>query len=391
MRRCPQRGAGHALSTGFAAAGALGERTRNGTCMTTHHIIRGPGQLLATIPNLLGFDPRESIVVIGTRGSSDMGILMRVDRADCLIPEVVDPLARSLAGHLVRDGASQAILVTYTEADVRVACDAADAVRAVLQDSLTVVEQWAVSRGRYFCPGCADDACCPADGLPLPSPVEVGSTGMRLAGTTRHERTLAVIDVDAKGKRSATRAIQRWRGRKVNDPDRWREESWSLWLDTLATAAHSETLLPAPTAGKLIAALEDLRVRDAAVLSLIPGSEQAALGVLRGSDDALVAAALSRVLEPAHAVRPDPTHSNAARVLCATLCAYAPRKQRAPMIALLAFMAWWDADATRTRDLCDQALSVDPGYTLAELLDATVRCHLEPGWMRERARKGDKP
>src|SRR5690606_4365988 len=55
--------------------------------MTTHPTMKGPGELLATIPTLLGFEPRESVVVIGMRGAADMGVMMRVDRDDCLIPE----------------------------------------------------------------------------------------------------------------------------------------------------------------------------------------------------------------------------------------------------------------------------------------------------------------
>ncbi len=359
--------------------------------MTTHPIIRGPGQLLATIPALLGFVPHESLVVIGMRGAEGVGVMMRVDRADCLIPEVVDPLARSIAAHLARDGATGAIVVSYTGADVRVGCDAADAVRSVLQESLDRIEQWAVADGRFFFPGCADDSCCPADGLPLPPPVAIDGARLRVVSAARHERTAVVAVAGAQARRNAGRAIQRWRARKSADPERWREKSWALWVEALALAERSAQPITPSTAGKIVAALQDLRVRDAAVLSLVPGSDRAAVGVLHGRNDTMVAAALSTVLEPAHAVRPDSARADAARMVCAALCAHAPRKQRAPMITILAFMAWWDGDATRATHLCDQALSVDPGYTLAELLDATIRCHLEPGWLRGRSTNTTKP
>ena len=117
--------------------------------MTPRHDIRGPGELIAAIPLLLGFEPRESVVLVAILGGGRLGVLLRVDRADCLQADVVGPLSRGVVAHLARDGARSAIAVSFTEDPVRLACAATDALRPALVAAGIDVEGWAVANGRY--------------------------------------------------------------------------------------------------------------------------------------------------------------------------------------------------------------------------------------------------
>jgi hypothetical protein len=73
--------------------------------------VRDPGELLAALPYLLGFHPRDSLVVIAFDGPSGrrVGLTQRVDLpAPAQVPQVGAVLARNV---LLGDPAAAAVLV----------------------------------------------------------------------------------------------------------------------------------------------------------------------------------------------------------------------------------------------------------------------------------------
>ncbi|NTV38934.1 MAG: DUF4192 family protein, partial [Demequinaceae bacterium] len=66
--------------------------------MSVH--VRTPGELIASLPVLLGFVPLESVVVVGIGASGRVAPVIRIDRGDCLIPELAQSVAVAVAGHL---------------------------------------------------------------------------------------------------------------------------------------------------------------------------------------------------------------------------------------------------------------------------------------------------
>jgi hypothetical protein len=137
-----------------------------------------------------------------------------------------------------------------------------------------------------------------------------------------------------------------------------------------------------PDAGKLIEALQDRRVRDAVLVSLLPGSSTAAEGLLDGSGDEEVSSTLRVLLSPEEGRPPPRSVVAPAYELLGFLTAHARPRRRAPSLTLCAVLAWWEGDVERCRGFLDKALASEPGYRLAGLLECTVLAGIDPGWKR---------
>src|SRR5660398_283210 len=72
-----------------------------------------PGELIATIPLMLGFTPFDSVVVVGLTASGAMRPVLRADAADFAVVDCARDRSRVAATQLSRAGAGQAILVGF--------------------------------------------------------------------------------------------------------------------------------------------------------------------------------------------------------------------------------------------------------------------------------------
>ena len=231
--------------------------------------LHGPGELVAALPALLGYTPRESVVVVGVGPADELVTVLRVDRSDLLSAECGAAVGRSTAAQLVRSGARLAVMVSYTEDDVRLACPAIDALRPALDGAVEDAEGWAVRDGRYFAPGCARESCCPAAGRAVPGAPRVVATSPRVR-TEAHGGLAAAPDaaytVDEATRRRVARAGERWWAHREQDPGAWREESFRSWRQAVEEMSRDEE--PGdPAAGRLVFALQDRRIRDAVLVS----------------------------------------------------------------------------------------------------------------------------
>lgn len=134
--------------------------------------ISTPADILGVLPHRLGFHPSESLVVVCLEGSRRRDrLVMRIDLPDTRHD---DALAGDMADRVRHVGASNAVLVCYTDAPV----DAGGLARASLVDALVerlaahkigVVEALLVRDGRWWSYHCRNQTCCPDSGSPLPS------------------------------------------------------------------------------------------------------------------------------------------------------------------------------------------------------------------------------
>src|SRR5690348_11841345 len=147
--------------------------------------VGSPKTLLAVIPHLLGFRPEASMVVIGTSPPRDrVKVTLRFD-----LPEPPDPSdAAEMASHAVGVIGSQrlaaAMAVGYGPEALgtpvaEALLDATEEAGIELRDVLRVQD------GRYRSYRCRDEACCPADGVPLdPGPdTDPAAAAMAKRGT----------------------------------------------------------------------------------------------------------------------------------------------------------------------------------------------------------------
>ncbi|OLT51344.1 DUF4192 domain-containing protein [Cellulosimicrobium sp. CUA-896] len=387
--------------------------------MTTLIRARGPRELLAYVPYRLGYRPRDSVVLVGLRGPRGrVGLVVRVDVEDLADVERGPQVARTVLAHLAADGAGRVVLVAYTDAPLRAAVPTAARERAAVEHCREAVESllgptdvWVVSSTGWSGLDCTDLTCCPADGRPLREleGSEVGAH-MVLAGESvadSREEALRIPRATADARRRAARAARRARARpgapqlgtlsgvpsgapSAGTTVAWRLEGLRAWRSATALLADGEggvpATLPATLVGRLEAALESVPVRDAVLLSLVPGGDDdLAERTVRGVDaEAGTGAAIARLVDPAVAVVPDPSLTGPARVVLEAVVAHAARGRAAPALTLLALVAWWHGDGGRAAERLREALAEDPAYRLALLLLSAVDAGVPPGWVRAR-------
>lgn len=340
--------------------------------MTTSHV-HSPAELLAAIPHLLGFTPHESIVVIGVNRTRHVGLIMRVDRADCLIPEVARELGQSVGAHLERDGAAFALLVAYSDGALTTPCDALSQVAPWIDDYVPVRDEWRVSQGRYRSSACTDLACCPAAGMPmLPAPPEPHISALRASLSHQSQDHDLVPWVASDARRRAARARDRaWKARD-RDPRAWAVETLELWRESVSQALDGRTPTDAQC-GRLLAGLRDVRVRDALIIDLDVRFASAADQLAKGNESELARDAIRGLLaRPARS--DDAARAEAAAELAAVLAAYASGQRRdngsAAPLTVAALARKWRGEEMAAQALIRRALAADPHYSLALLVES---------------------
>lgn len=374
--------------------------------MTTTIRTREPRELLALIPFQLGFRPRESAVVVSIRGHrSRVGLVARVDLDALVDPERGPVLARSLVQHLLRDGAAGVVLVLYSALDLRgtdgaVARTAHDHLADAADHRLGEPTTWVVGPTGWFGLSCRDDRCCPPQGRSLADLDSAAvSAEMVLRGASVAPCREALGHVGRAGtrdRRSARRAAGRWAARRqaCASPEelrRWRQLGLDQWRAELERAGagpeggaqgagdRPDGLPGAPVLGRLCAAVQDVLVRDAVLLLLIPGTGLLPDRLVAGDAGQEVGAALQRVVDPSCGVPPQEDVVAAAERLLRAVGAHVPGEPAVP--TLLAVLAWWQGDGARAGVLLERALEHDPGYRLALLVDEALGHGMPPGWL----------
>ncbi|QJW36566.1 DUF4192 domain-containing protein [Cellulosimicrobium protaetiae] len=382
--------------------------------MTTLIRAQGPRDLLAYVPYRLGYRPRDSVVLVGLRPPRGrIGLVVRVDVSDVAELEHGPQLARTLVGHLVADGAQRTVLVVYTDAPLRADGAAATPVRAAVEHCRDAVEPlhgpvdvWVVSSTGWYALDCREDDCCPPGGRPLHEleSSEVGAH-MVLAGTAladSREAALRIPRAPADARRRAARAARRVQdrapapegGRPGASGDAACLAEWRSAVDLAAASARtagSPTAgsVPATVLGRLAAGLGSVPVRDAVLVSLVPGTRDLADRTVRGGDvDAGTGRAIAALVDPVAGVAPDPAVTDPARAVLEAVVGHAPRGCTAPALTLLALVAWWHGDGGRAGRRLEEALAEDPTYRLALLLSSALDAGVPPGWIRGDVRAG---
>ncbi|ADG74954.1 conserved hypothetical protein [Cellulomonas flavigena DSM 20109] len=365
-----------------------------------------PRELLALVPHLLGFQPRDSAVAVSLRGPRGrVGLVARVDLADVADAVHGPQVARSLAAHLDRDGARRVALVVYARdapgSGERVAAAAAHTLEA-FDVPFGGADVLVVGDTTFRCLAC-DPTCCPPTGHPL-SALQGTRAGaeMVLAGSVVAAGREQLAEVRA-ASADARRAVARVRRRRcearararVAGPQhlaRWRADSLAAWRALVAAPAGAGAgrVTRIALLGRVEAGLADRRVRDAVLVACLPGAgtlPERALALAGPDEDAEVRAAVGRLVDPAGCVAPGDGARTAAAVLEEVL-AHGRRGAQAPASTLLAAIAWWRGDGARAAVLLERALQDDPGYRLGHLLRAAVEAGLAPGWARRQEAGG---
>ncbi|WP_432504148.1 DUF4192 family protein [Kineococcus arenarius] len=382
-------------------------------------VLSGPGELLAVLPYRLGFHPRHSLVLLELRPAGDgtgdrarLGAVVRVDLPGPAEPQVLERLAGTAAAEAVdrllraRSGAGRSthpvVVACYDEtgpagaapgpapAVLRAGAAGAAAVAAALSGlraaGCSAGEAVLVAGGRWRSLSCPDVRCCPPEGLPLRTPgaerVAAEAVGRGLSALADRDALLpertplphARLRTAGAARRSAVRSA--WTPQRRSLALAEFEREVQRYLPPAAPA------LPDPAvAGRLLAALQDVPVRDAALLTGAPAHLRApAVAALvrtpAGGDPAGggTAALVHRALD----AECERSRSVAAAALAVDLARHAPGAPGAGAWALAGWAYWSVGDGVRAGACAEAALDADPGHRLAGLVAAALRVGLPP-------------
>lgn len=303
--------------------------------------VRDPGDVVAIVPYLIGFDPAESIVIVALEGSRRrFGPCARLDLVDDADgpKHQVDYVATLIEHHSF----DPVILVTYSDR-----CALADGVMHALLDRLAadgveVVEAVRADGARWWSYLCEDAFCCPPDG----SSYDVGSS--RVAA----EAVVAGL----------SRAPSRDALREGFEPDHGRQAALT---DALKVYGVSPRLIPAALAPLVTPALAD---PDA-----LTATQQAVL---------VCAVQDVEVRDAAWAMM---TRDNAQDhfALWTHLVRAAPDPLMAAVGSLAAFAAWLAGRGVLASHGAERVLAVHPEYSMARLLIDLCEASVDPAaWSR---------
>lgn len=323
-----------------------------------HVTLEHPGELLASVPHLLGFHPTESLVVLGLRGTTTASVRV-VLRSNLPPPEEIRALAEYLLLPLTQHNAESVVLVVVggqvpiddlPERELLARCE------SILVDAgFSVVHQlWTAdtTAGRQW--RCYDDFNCTGV-LPDPGGTDLAKAATETGLVTYASRdeivaTLAPEPDDVLARRSAlldrrTDTSEPGHGSPNLSPDQIRAGLDAV-RDAIASAVQTPPELCDDDVVRLIGALSEHRIRD-------------------------VNLDFDRLPDVAAAER-----------LWTALARATPAPERAEPACLLAFSAYARGDGVLAGIALTNAEAADPGHRLSNLLRSALTLGLEPGKIR---------
>ncbi|MGI4894938.1 MAG: DUF4192 family protein [Janthinobacterium lividum] len=425
--------------------------------------LRGPADLIAILPYRIGFHPAQSIVLVeltpptpggpGTR----LGAVVRTDLSPCsgalvrdadgVARTAVEALIRaspSLSGCKATDGepvngaalggealggarfgssaATEVVVVCFDDTGARgprAELTAGPAGQAVIERAVTLLvergvpgpEVLLVNRGRWRSFGCSHTGCCPPQGhrLRRADGDRVAAQAVALGLTAAPDRARALPPTEpfeaallARARTARTRAdLLAW------GPSR-RRAVLRTWARERGRYEEAVTLtrVAADVCGELLAACDDLWMRDALLLDAAPEPLRAraldalvagpppatgwCLGPPTGlclapddetrceTDDVLVGELVGEAMRAA----PDPNRARAAAALAVDVARHAQGRDGSGAWALAAWLHLSGGDGVRAGACADEALRVDEDHRLAALVRQAVRSGVRPSGRR---------
>ena len=371
---------------------------------------------LALVPQLAGFLPENSIVLVAFRGNRTCGALRFNLPGPSLAPKYYKRIATSLVGALCKvPGVDAVVPVSYTddrfgglsgiphERFVDTLVKRAELAGFLVRDALCVAaDGW----GSYL------DPHCPAGGRPLSDIAGSTATGAipeearRELATLRSRADLPTVDAATKVRLSREFArFERLGGEAGTQP-----ELVAMIGDILDPIETAEAALDwdvgaleAEDAAILLYLVQGPANRDQMMLQFAFGRQvgmqtfemnvrYAAIQRITGRsmDDIVRAeqesgaggdpAGTSDLMLGLSAERPDPDRVERAIRVLKTVVALAPRRARPAPLCMLAWLSWALGRGSVAGLFIDQALELDPDYSMARLLHTLFGTGRLPEW-----------
>ncbi|AUI53785.1 DUF4192 domain-containing protein [Arthrobacter crystallopoietes] len=319
-----------------------------------------PADLLGYVPHTLGFQPKESIVLVTMSGVL-LGATLRVDA-----PEPgsdICSFAETLTSYVCRDETADATLfIVYSDETApsgqRPHAAHIDALREELDTAgMPVRDGWIVTGrrwARYACePGCEIPDCTRWQDTAL---IEnsIVSAEMIYRGSNPGTTEQAPAP-EFSGSTSTADTIDILTGHyEVTDASDFTAEPMAAARRALETAINGGGEPDEEEALELCAAFQIPAVRDRLLADIID----------RSNDDI----EFQKVLLGRTETAPDWARVDTAERLLVHLLRFTPGLYRAPLLTGLGWINWYKGKGTPASLYTDKALEAAPGYRLAELL-----------------------
>jgi hypothetical protein len=365
--------------------------------------LRGPADVVAALPYQFGYHLEDCLVVMALRGRS-VGMLQRLDLP---APEQACDAADQLVAPLLREDPEAVLLVAF-ERDPGAATPVLDAAAARIAGAgIAVLPRVVVRDGRWYGPDCQDD-CCPQEGVALAQPADTPAVadfvGLEVAPLPSRESLASLVAADDAVCREVAAALAQpgasWPGPskpgravgaggpaadECGDPHRAAVERLSrlsLWARAcdVSVSARPVDELSADGVAELVRSLEDRALRDGLIARLCPQTLP-----FDKLDEDLADALLTTLPEPAWA-RAAGGGGRAAALAARRLLTRlqwlvraVPDEHCAPVLTVLASVAWWMGEGSVARVALERALEHVPDYRLARLLEQLLDHGIRPG------------
>jgi len=324
--------------------------------------IGSPDALLAVVPALLGFEPGNSMVVIGVESPrAQVRLTLRYDLPDPPDAELSAAVARHAVSVLAAQHIDSAAAVGYGAEHLVSPVAAALRERAPLA-GIAVMELLRAEGQRYWSYLCADPGCCPPEGTPFdiadhPVARAMADAGARILAS-RDELAAMIAPADGEvgeAMRRATRQAEERAARLVARVARsGRRASARRLIAAAGLEAVAEVIgryrageqVGPEAAAWLTVVLRDPRVRDDAWARMQPEHRAAHLRLWTD---------LTRMARPGYVAAP---------------------------ASLLAFVAWQSGNGALANVALDRALADDARYSMARLLRQAIDSGVPPSMAR---------
>jgi hypothetical protein len=317
--------------------------------------VRALSDIVSAVPHLLGFQPAESVVAVSLRGPRKrMAFTVRLDLPTS--PESFAAVVERMLQAMDKDGAEAVLLVVYTAEPPgdrgMPYADLVDAIEASLP--VPVRDAMLVADGRTWSYLCDDPDCCPAEGTPL-DPATPGALALSAAHAMQGVAVLpdrdSVIATVAPIQGIAAQSMEQAILRASISRDEVGELTFRLSSRaTLEQVRRRYAMPPASItheeAAQLVVGLHDIVFRDEVV------GDRAADG-------------------------------DVSRRLFGDLARLAVPPYDAPACTVLACVAYLRGEGVVVGAALERALTSNPAYGLAQLIDCALVGQLHPKELRK--------
>lgn len=364
--------------------------------------VSDPIDLVKVLPYQLGYHPKDSLALVGLQGRH-LGVVQRLDLPS--EPDAPGKAVDLMIDNLVEAGCRSAVVILYESREGQGRRAGAELANGLRESGIDVLEHLVVRDGRVYFPDC-HDSCHPVTGVPLPHDSDVPAIAdfVALGANPLPTRDgLAERVIGARGPMAARVKAAADRLDRMVAPKALRSRAiadWARLLD-VTNPGFGGAPTSAAAAARMAVSLLDVHVRDLVIAWLCPDT----LGVtafepelialarahLPGFDRLVTAAESTGELQEevgprcggvltAHAVD-DTGAIEASAVMVDRLCwlaRHTPADLAPGVLTVLASYAWWLGDGALATVALDRALSIDPGYRLAQLVEQMVRMAIRP-------------